>query len=551
MKKHNLLSIAYERDFNALEEAWMAALETLPDSSEELLKVIDWLIRVKEGERAEVFMTMLVEAFEEQRPGQTALTIIETALEKYPLNTELREAFVRQFVNVHAANPTAAGIIRISGITNGVEMNTVKAEIKKRMQLQSGNYAVHRKRRHPLRIESYNPVEDTLLVNDGSHEFATNLVTFLDQYDKLPLTDFRARLVFEPELLTELAHEDPVALISQYLLVCGKSSTFRAFKDTLVPNVISTDEWKEWWHTAKTLLVKDHFIELGTGTQPTLTLRDTPQDFSEEMKRRFDFAALPYHKAAYMLHYISEIQKDVPVDPSVLEHFSAGLAADMLQPGTIAFVAWLALAQAATYFQTTMPSYSPDWLADDTNRLECTCWFGWEPLFIEPFLDFLPGADPKWREHFSFMLPRAPLHMVERICVILSQEHDDALFAPLAESIIDPNLEAAEAFAWTWRTLAQEEPLPFTCPHDLYTMTTMFFSLINQANLPHEYSHQNLRGTLSTLRQTLSSNRYAVISSVFSRLASEYAAALYQAVTTNPGISTAMRSQLIQILAKI
>lgn len=549
MKKQELLQIAYDRDFDCLEETWMTAIDPLPDDPGMLMKVLKWLIKVHENDRAEILLAMLVEAYEEQQPGNPAMDAAAKALDWFPGNMEFRQALARQLAVVHAGNPAITGIIDMSGLTGNAELTYALQEIEKRLPLKQGNYAIHRMRRIPVRIESYDPGRDTLELSDGGQVFASNLVTYTDQYDSLTDTDFRAQRIFEPEILAEMAVEDPCRVIKNYLLVCGKESTFRGFKDTFYDSIIDPAAWKEWWSEAKKKLVYDPYIQLGTGGQPSLKLRDTPRDFSEELKRGFDHAVNAYEQPAALIHYLNEIEQGIPADPAVLSHFITHLAKGLETGGACSLASWLALVVAASAGKCDKPVYSTVWLKQDNAVSEFVMWCCWEPLLIYPCVTYLPGTDPAWPEYFSHALPRMPYAMVELVTVLLEKETRPSLFQPLQEAMAHPGIETAEAFAWTWKKLAKGEKLPFAYDTDLFGATIILFELISQSCNDHEDHKHNLQVTVSVLRQAVSSNRYALIKAVFSKISGKHAAELYQAVTTNPGISTIMRSQLVQLLA--
>jgi hypothetical protein len=549
MKKQELLQIAYDRDFDRLEEAWMIEIDPLPEDPEMLTKVLKWLIKVHETDRAEILLAMLVEAYEEQYPGTPALNTAAQALDWFPGNGEFRQVYARQFAIVHADNPAIKEIINKSGLTSGADLAEALHTIEKRLPLKPGNYAIHRMRRIPVRIKSYDPEKDTLELNDGDRVFASNLVTYNDQYDRLADTDFRAQRIFEPEVLADLAVKDPCRVIKNYLRVCGKESTFRGFKDTFSGSIVETAAWKEWWAETKVKLVRDPYIQLGTGAQPSLKLRDTPRDFSEELKRSFDHAVKAYEQPAALIHYLNEIEQGVPADPAVLSHFITHLTEGLLNGGAFSLASWLALMVAAEAGKSDKPEYSPEWLKEENAFNEFVMWCCWEPLLIYPCVTYLPGTDPAWPEYFSRTLPRMPFAMVERAAVLLENETKPSLFQPLQEAMEHPGTETAEAFAWTWKRLAKGEKLPFTYDTGLFDATIILFELISQTCNGHEDDEHNLPGTVSVLRQAVSANRYALIKAVFGKISGKHAAELYQAVTTNPGVSTIMRSQLVQLLA--
>jgi len=551
VKKQELIKTAYDRDFNLLEEEWMATIDPLPESPEEMMKVAAWLIKVHEMDQAEILLEMLVEAYEEQKPGAPSADIALQVLGWFPNNNEFRKAYARQLASVHSANPAITGIIEKSKLTGDSELTAALREINCRLNIKTGKYAIHRMRRMPVRIESYDPVSDMLVLSNGDQVFDTDLNTLTDQYDSLPDVDFRAQRLFEKQKLAEMAVSDPCKLIKNYLLVCGKESTFRSFKDIFRDSIIDPADWKEWWKETKTQLVNDPYIQLGTGSQPSLTLRETPRNFSEELKLDFDHAGKPYKRPAALIHYLNEIDQGIPADPAVLTHFTEQLSAGLPDGDAYALASWLALSYAAKKGICEQPVYSAEWLQKDDAFKKFIQWCGWEPLLISVCVEFFSDNEPEWAVYYSNALPKMPFTFVERVIPLLLQTEKPELFLPLQNAMVQPHVDTGEAFAWTWRQLAKGQPLPFQYDSELFESTMVLFDLISQSCSAHEDENLNMGEIISVLRQTVSCNHYLLIKSVFSSVAEQHAAELYQAVTVNPGISTLMRSQLVQLLANM
>jgi len=74
------------------------------------------------------------------------------------------------------------------------------------------------------------------------------------------------------------------------------------------------------------------------------------------------------------------------------------------------------------------------------------------------------------------------------------------------------------------------------------------FKLIQRLSKVKEHDEQNAHLTLAALRHTVSTKKYSLINSVFKEFGNENSSNLYQLLTSNSGLSTAMRSQLVRLL---
>ncbi len=545
------MQLANERAFDQLDERWMEALDTAVDQLGELMHVAAWLVKARHADRAETLLAMLLEALEEQHAHTAALETARQALAWFPDHAGFRAVFVRAFPAAHPDNPYAAALVQASGLPVAAPLDECMAFIARRAHLRPGLFAIHRMRRIAVRLEDFDPRTDMLTLSDGTQSFPSNLATFLDQYDALDDNDFRATSIFCRPALAALAEQDPGELTLRYLKVSGRTSTFRDFKDALTRCAVESDDWKQWWSKVKPVLVAHPFIDLGQGTQPSLTLRDTPREAGLSWRTEFTFAAHPRMQPALVMRYASELGEGVQPDADVVQLFREGLAASPDTPPVRCFAGWLALSVLAGALGESAPDYSPAWLAAPDACMLFAQWCGWEPVYIQHCIKILPGADAAWQQHFAAMLPYAPLAMVEQLAAAL-RAHDAAgllqrAIAPLAV----PAVQTAEAFAWLWRALATEPPGTLAINLDAESATIALFKLIQQLGALQHGGEQNTHATLAALRHTLSIKHYDVIRAVMRQFGTARAAELYQLVRGNTGVSTAMRGQLIGIVSDI
>jgi len=551
MDQKSLMQLANERAFAQLEERWIDALSSPVDHLDELLRVAAWLVKAREHDRAETLLATLLEALHEHHAYPQLLSAAQQALHSFPDNPSFRSYFLLAFPAAHPDNTLAADIAAASGLAKGAPLPHCMDFIARRIHLRPGLFALHRMRRFPVRVESYDPFTDSLTLSDASHTFSASLVTFLDQYDPLDDTDFRAMSVFSRPALAQLAHDDPADLTIRYLKVSGRSSTFRDFKDTLTQCAVPPDDWKRWWSAAKPLLASHPLIDLGEGSLPSLSLRDTPREASLSWRTDFSFASHPRVQPALVLRYAAHLADGIPPDPALLELFHASLAPQHDTPPVRAFAAWLALSALARSLNSEPPPYDHAWLAHPEPCHLFAQWCGWEPIFIPHLIALLPPVDATWPQHFAAMLPYAPLALVEHISSSLrSAQHLDLLHAALA-SILTPSVHSAEAFAWLWRSLASDPTSFPSLPLDLESATLSLFKLIQQLGSLHHPSEQNVHAALATLRHTLAAKRYNLIRSVLRQFGPARAASLYQLVVSNSGLSSPMRAQLVSIISDI
>jgi hypothetical protein len=552
MQTKSLITLANERNFALLDDTWMQALETAAPDLDEMLHVLEWLVKAKETERVRTLSAMLLEALVERHDPRTHVLALRV-LDWFPEDREVRRVLGHAICEATADNQALPGIVRRSGLLDDAPLAAALDYIQTRCTLRPGVFALHRSRRIPVQIVGFDPHDDALQLHDGQQEYRATLVTYQSQYEPLGDDDFRVLHTFRNEQLQREAQTDPAALVRRFLRYSGKRATFRELRDALTNVAVPAEAWKDWWSTVRQTLAHDPHLEVGEGAQPALALRDSPRDYVETRIREFDHASSVREKTAILVRYAQQVRGGVPADAAYLAYVVGVLreftrAAD----GTVAaFFAWLALRTSADVCGGDTPAYEPHWLADPAHCLQVAHGCGWEPLFIEPLTDLLPDADPRWPELYGRMLTQAPLALIERMTGALRAHQHSAVIEPALHALAEPRAEIAELLLWLWRELATRAALDFTSPLDLGGASFALFRVMRQLHVYRGGPAFNAHGALATVRHTLAARKYALIGAVFEKLGSNHTAELYHAMSSNAGISAAMRAQLTTLLSRV
>ncbi|GEM_PF-1651316 len=552
MQAKSLIALANERAFALLDDAWMQTLEEPAPDLDEMLHVLEWLIKAKEAERARTLSAMLLEALDERHDPRAQVLAVRV-LEWFPDDVEVRRVLGHAICAAAADNQALPGIVQRSGLLDDAPLATALDYIQTRGALRPGVFALHRSRRIPVQIVGFDPHDDALQLHDGQQEYRATLLTYQSQYEPLGDDDFRVLHTFRNEQLQREAQTDPAALVRRFLRYSGKRATFRELRDALTNVAVPAASWKEWWSAVRQTLAHDPHLEVGVGPQPALALRDSPRDYVETRIREFDHASSVREKIAILVRYAQQVRRGVPGDATYIAYVAEVLqeytrAAD----GTVAaFFAWLALRASTDACGCVTPDYDPRWLADPAHCVHVAHWCGWEPLFIEPLTALLPEADPRWPELYGLTLPQAPLALIERMTNALRAHQHTALIEPALHALVEPRAEIAELLLWLWRELATRTELDFTPLLDLGGATFALFRVMRQLHVYRGGPEFNAHGALATVRHTIAARKYALIGTVFETLGSNHTAELYHAMSSNAGISAAMRAQLTTLLSRV
>ena len=99
---------------------------------------------------------------------------------------------------------------------------------------------------------------------------------------------FDHQAVADPKALKELGKSDPAELVRRVLAARDNRLPLRELKAALVAaKAVSASGWTKFWQSARKALIADTYVEVGSGTNGTLVLRDRPVGRDEELLREF------------------------------------------------------------------------------------------------------------------------------------------------------------------------------------------------------------------------------------------------------------------------
>lgn len=551
MSKKTLLDIAYTRDFPALEDAWMTHLSPVPTDHvqrEEMYALVRWLRKVHEDELGILFATTLVEAMEEQMPGEACYAGVCTLWELFPGNAELRTAYARQRCHVDSDNPALPAILKCSGIYAAVAREKCLDYIEARAALAPGSGAIHIRQRFPVMIVSFSPEDDMVTLRDTTREYTTPLATFNEQYHMLLPDDVRFIRAFSPDTLAEELRAEPAKTVQRFLRCVGGSASFRECKDFFVTDVFTLEDWKAWWRDAHARIANDPWISCSEGTQPTLRVRDTPEDKTHILQAQFDLAGHIHRQVSLAYSYAHDFEGGLIDDVDVLRYCYAQCKEGMGEGGVADLWRWLACLRLASLLGEECGAYSSAWLSSAADRIACAQWCGWSLQLCEALITALHTHDARWAELCAAMLPYAPLPYITRCETLLSQENPDALRAAWAKVKPD-DVMMAEAFCVVWLRMAKGQDITCAVPLTLHDATLHMCDLMEKLQRPSEEDGQNFHSGLCAVRATLSSDKYHVIRDVFRQCGLESAPIFFKKLHTNSGLSSMMKAHIVPLLS--
>lgn len=176
--------------------------------------------------------------------------------------------------------------IELQKLVDGGKLTDNDAEALQ--QLAPGSYCSHKSWGFG-RIKDWNPLLNQIIIDfEEKADHSMQLAYAAGNLTPIPADHILARRASEPDVLRQMAQDDPLQLVRVVLESLGGQATQAQITDILCPKVLSAAEFKKWWEATRKKLKKDgHFLFPAKRTLP-IELRDTHLSRADELVEAFE-----------------------------------------------------------------------------------------------------------------------------------------------------------------------------------------------------------------------------------------------------------------------
>ncbi len=448
-----LMELARERQFDALEAAWMKRLEEGEGAFGELFSVGEYLVRKKFGEQAALLLWSLVAAASEKLEPGRALDAAIRAATIAPEAEGLREEAAALYAKARPGIAELPQIIKASGLCTGGDIASAVALIESCLKMRPGSCVIHARSRRVGRVEAFE--EGAFQIVSEGMRSALPPAEVVRNWEPLSSDDFRALVAFDLPRLRQMAREEPARLIECLLASVNGRAEFKQVKFMLIPAVIPAEGWSAWWNAVKVAVKRSPAIEMGTGTQPVLELRKEAATFAEKFQAAFLAASNPYERVKLVGGYVGEIDAGHEADPAL----SAALVEELIRFGAAAREAGAALAYLCAACELRARHAAA---ADPLPELRRRAAEAGDAVALvrsiegeeiaRMVLDNLRKLDPeRGRDLLAEAFPAGSLRLCEWIARELERSGGGEALRRAAGRAASAPDQYPEAFGWVWR----------------------------------------------------------------------------------------------------
>jgi transcription elongation factor GreA-like protein/transcription elongation GreA/GreB family factor len=327
--RHLEISIEFavhERQYDALEDAWMKMSDLEPEYIDFFSKIADNLNEIKQHQRAAVLLEMLLPAAEDRGDWKGRIALLKKIFDLNPKEADLREMFIDTFQKAYAESDFIEKVIDFCALKKNRPLIEAVDDVQLFMSFVPDSYV-----RHPDwgigRVKDLNLKSKRVKINfQRKRDHMMSLELAQKAVEPLASDDFRVQKVINRKNLITQLREEPTEFIKNLLKSFGGTMNAKEIKENIVPDLINVREWTSWWSNTNTALKKDQFISVSGGSSKRYILREQAVSDEEELLQRFDETKAPHTKVDQIYTYLRTTKK-ADVHEHVIRHFSKKIEA--------------------------------------------------------------------------------------------------------------------------------------------------------------------------------------------------------------------------------
>ncbi len=311
--------------YDEIEGLWLECMDADPVPSALMLEVADILSATGKKQRAATLLMMLAEQLRGKANNSGTLAALLRVAMLNPAESGLREQLVAAYEAAYAGRGNISRMVFVSGLRVGKEV----PEAVRLMELML-SYNVGELVRHETwgmgEVVEVRPRTLEVAVDFArrkGHAFGLELAEKL--ITRVPTDSFDGRKFKEPQALAKLAEDDPIALLKLVMRNRRTAQKGRDFKTELCPDIVPEAAWSRFWSNARGVLLKDPYVEAGTGTNAEYKLREQALSRSDEFIRLLAAARTSHQLVEALRQFIREF-KGADLDADVAGLFQKALS---------------------------------------------------------------------------------------------------------------------------------------------------------------------------------------------------------------------------------
>lgn len=289
----DLVSLAEERAYDALESAWLERVEGAGKADlAPLMAVANTLASQNEPERAATLLGLIVPPLKAEGRAEDALSVVRRAVELGARPDDFRGDVVGLMRKVNEERKGFEAYLKMSGLAESEPVRGGLAALDRFLGFPVGQHVHHAAGWGIGRVQDVDGRTGELTIDfekkKGHLLPIDSAIRFLQ---RLPDDHIWSQKFSAEGRLKALAQDAPGDLVKLAIRSRpDRKATLVQLKAELIPSLVAEKAWTKFWSRAKAQLLHDPLVAISDDARPILSLREEAVRFAEEVRRKIQRA---------------------------------------------------------------------------------------------------------------------------------------------------------------------------------------------------------------------------------------------------------------------
>lgn len=499
MPQGELLALLKKNELDAFESRVLELLEAGTLRFDDLTACCRHLEAAGQADRIPTLVLMVLENSDLERDPPGALALAALALNAAPEHEALRRIVIGCYRRVFGQAPGFDAILASSGLTTGAPARAALRVLDFCLGLQVGDTLISRMDSRAVEVVEVDRERGLFTLRRGDRTTTVPAREVVREYERIDANDFRVLRQLHPERLTDLIHNDPVALVIGLIHAFGGHIDADRLKHELVPKYVEAREWSKWWSRARTLLKRSPHVVIEGRAPVVLTYSAAGVTLEEETWQTVMAESDPDNWLHGIEGYLREqkarkAEPDAELMQRVQDHILAYI--DQVRTRRPAEALACALLLERLGGQGLPADPRPRGIAADILRSaeDTTGLFSGmgEPVLWEAALALLPQARPAdWTTIAAGMIRATPAGKLDALVQALRAAGQLAAMQQAIDDALADPIDYAELLYWLWKGPEDATGLKLPADADLFAVMIDTVTALGKTLTPaHDVARQ-------------------------------------------------------------
>lgn len=557
MQVESLVKLIGSGNTSTVEEEWMKMVDAVDVPLSKLAEyaaVLEALVKAERLSTASDLAWAAIEAIALRHTPRESLDVAGPFLLAVGNGSELRsqvaDLYRKAYEDVHGLD----ALLDEAGIQGGRPVRRALRTLEVCLQVRKGDFLAARHEEGAARVKDVDRSAWEFTIELGKATETLGAVHLADAYEPADQHDFWVQRVFAKDEVIRRLNDDPAGVVLEICRPHDNKSDSDRLERLLVPDLLTTTEWKKWWPKARTALKRYPQVRLDGRAPVQIAIFDEPVSAEEPFLATFRKSRDPLKQYDVVEKYVRDCtaRQERPSDDAMrVFRESFELRAERLSANRSATAAlyWIIAARIARLAgEARCADGALDLFRHDTE-LRAIFDLLDNDVLVDVACDCLVAARPDdWQDCLLELLPTLPMASCDKAAARLIdggksvEELDVAVQRTLSDAV-----RHFEALLWLWdgpstpAIVEQFQPI---------TILMRILRALNDARLSDETQNATVTRMGGRVRAVLAARKYERFERCLNEVDRGMAHALKNQLKRNESLGRTVREELLKRIAE-